>query len=272
MGTTGIRTRYYGVNALIVLLVAGSTWSDAGAQPSADSLRAISERGRQLWEYDYAAWHGTDAVAPLVKDPLAVQAYVARPTPEGWVVSFGVLSTATDTFFVNFEARQVAGKPDSFVVKTVSPSRPDVDYLARAARAIELARTDFGPITRSYNNAALPAENGEWWVYTMPAQRYWNVWPLGGDARYRISRDGRSILAKRRLHNIVLEVRVPADTAGKVMKALMHTAVLDTIPEDTDVFHVLTRGIRVPEMVMTDKYVYKIETDGRISVVSSIGR
>jgi hypothetical protein len=244
---------------------------ESGAQPTADSLLAITERGRLLAQYDYAAWHGTDAVAPMVKDTQLVHGYVARPRPDGWEVSFGRLSASLDTFYVAFTAHQLVAKPDSFNVEVFNAPKADTDYLARAARAIEVARNDFGPIKRSYNTAALPAENGEWWVYTMPAQTYSNVWPLGGDARYRISRDGRTILAKRRLHNTVLEVRLP-DTTGKKLAGMVHSAVLDTIPEDTDVFHVLSRGFRIPETVVTDKYVYRIELDGSIRLLAGVGK
>lgn len=251
------------------LILGLSSAANLEAQPTADSLRAITERGRLLAQYDYVAWHGTDAVVPFVKDEQLVHGYVARQTPEGWVVSFGRLSAKSDTFYVTFDAHQVAARPDSFSVTVFALPRPDTGYLARADRAIELARADFGPVKRSYNLAALPTENGEWWVYAMPAQRYSNAWPLGGDARYRISRDGRTIVAKRRLHNAILEVQIPRDTSGKKLVSTVHSAVLDTIPEDTDVFHVLSRGFHVPEMVVTDKYTYRIETDGSIRLLAS---
>jgi hypothetical protein len=238
------------------------------AQPTPDSLRAITERGRLLAQYDYAAWHGTDAIVPLVKDEGLVRGYVARKTSDGWLVSFGRLSAASDTFYVAFEALELPAKPDSFRVTAFPNRKVDTDYLASAERAIELARSDFGPVKRSYNLSALPTENGEWWVYVMPAQTYSNVWPLGGDARYRISHDGRTILVKRRLHNVVLDVRLPDSTGGKKLINTVHSAVLDTIPEDTDVFHVLTRGFRAPEMVATDKYIYRIETDGTIRLIA----
>jgi hypothetical protein len=43
-----------------------------------------------------------------------------------------------------------------------------------------------------------------------------------------------------------------------------HTAILDDIPEDTDVFHLLARRPSVPEYVATPKFVYRIEPDGTI--------
>jgi hypothetical protein len=48
--------------------------------------------------------------------------------------------------------------------------------------------------------------------------------------------------------------------------------VLDTIPEDTDVFHVLARGFRIPETVVTDEFIYRIEIDGSIRLVAGVGK
>ena len=45
-----------------------------------------------------------------------------------------------------------------------------------------------------------------------------------------------------------------------------HTHVLSDIAEDTDVLLVLTRQPRVPEIVVTQHYVYTIATGGSITV------
>ena len=44
----------------------------------------------------------------------------------------------------------------------------------------------------------------------------------------------------------------------------MHTHVLDDTPEDTDVFHVLTRKPSVPEMILTKQFVFQVDPDGKI--------
>jgi hypothetical protein len=36
------------------------------------------------------------------------------------------------------------------------------------------------------------------------------------------------------------------------------------MPEDTDVFHVLTRKPRAPELVITKEFVFQVEPDGSI--------
>ncbi len=48
------------------------------------------------------------------------------------------------------------------------------------------------------------------------------------------------------------------------MQAGFHTAVVAEIPEDTDVYHVLSRTPKVPEYVATDHFIYRIDTDGKI--------
>ena len=45
-----------------------------------------------------------------------------------------------------------------------------------------------------------------------------------------------------------------------------HTHVLSDVPEDTDVLLVLTRQPQVPEMVVTQTFMYTIATDGTITV------
>lgn len=237
--------------------------------PAADSLMAISQRGIALTKYDAAAWHASDALMRLRPTRDDVTGYVAIPTANGWVVAFGRFNAARDTFLVTYEAHQVAAHPDSFVVAVYRPALPRVGDIASAARAVALARADFGTPSRPYNFAVLPAGAAEWHVYAMPAQTRSDVWPLGGDVRYLVSGDGRSILGRRRMHDRILEVsrRFTADSVPPA--AGTHTAILDDIPEDTDVFHVLVRRPNVPEVIVTDAFVYQVEANG---VIRLLGR
>ena len=95
----------------------------------------------------------------------------------------------------------------------------------------------------------------------MPVQVKPDVWPIGGDGRYRISGDGGRILEKRQLHKSIIEQPVPKNTA-----AGYHTHILSDLPEDTDVFLVLSRRPAVPEYVGTRNFIYAIKTDGSISI------
>ena len=75
--------------------------------------------------------------------------------------------------------------------------------------------------------------------------------------RYLISADGKQIVETRKLHKTIIEANQQPDA-----RAGYHTHVLSSVPEDTDVFFVLTRQPRVPEYVMAGDFMYKIETNG----------
>ena len=246
---------------LIVSVAIGLPGTGMGADaPSQDELDAITGRGRALVAYDQAAWHSTDAVLALKPRDGAVTHYVPRRTAAGWDVAFGHLAEGGDAFIVEYEAK-AKSENGPFAAAAVKPARRDTDYFLHAVRAIELAKGDFQFLNRQYNVAALPIEGGEWWVYLMPAQVKPDVWPIGGDGRYRISADGRRIVEKRQLHKSVIEQPTQKNVAASV-----HTHILSDLPEDTDVFLVLSRRPAVPEYVGTRNFIYVIKTDGSIAV------
>jgi hypothetical protein len=234
--------------------------------PTLDSLGAISYRGYLLAQYDFAASVASDSV--MARDPAAglIQGYVARRRGERWDVAFGRLSAERDTFYTAFEARQREADPSNFDIVAFTPARADTGYYARARRAIAIAKDDFGKQARPYNASIIERPNGTLWVYLMPAQVQAGVYPLGADVRYLFPSDGRTILAKRQLHKAVIEYAAHTAGSGKI-EAGTHTAVLDDIPEDTDVFHVLVRQPRVPEYIVTDAFMYYVTPTGDIRLV-----
>jgi hypothetical protein len=236
------------------------------APPTADSLAAITHRGYLIWQYDYVATAATDSVVARRPAPELIQGYVARQRGERWDVAFGRPSAGRDTFYVTFEVRQRDNDPDTFDVVSLSPARADTGYYARAMRAIALATADFGPQSRPYNPVVLQRPDGLLWVYLIPAQLRAGVYPLGADVRYLVTADGRSILARRRLHKELLERGGVPPRPGAGLEAAVHSAVLDDIPEDTDVFHVLARQPEVPEYIVTESFIYKVQTNGQILV------
>lgn len=257
------------LGALVAALVAAPrAAAQAPACADPQPLAAATARGRALAAYDRAAWHGTDAVASLAPPPGAITQYVARETPTGWTVAFGRLSAGRDSFMVAYEARPGA-RAGSYTGRRVSPERADGDTLLRAARALRTAAGAFGPVTRRYNSAALPDGQGGWWVYLVPAPTTWGVWPLGADARFRVSGDGRRVLETRRLHRQVIEFNPTVGPRGARLEVGTHTHVLSDEVEDTDVFSVMIRDPRIPEFIVTDQWVFRIDPDGAASCLGS---
>ncbi|AMV40556.1 hypothetical protein [Planctomyces sp. SH-PL62] len=226
----------------------------AKTPPSREELAAITARGRDLAGYDAAAWHASDALQAKGPKEGTVGRYIARKTDKGWTVAFGRLDESGESFLVAYEATQ-GDKPDVFVVEEKSPATKDVDFFLRAARAIDVAHKDFADDDherRPYNVAVLPADEGRWWVYVVPAPTRAGVGSLGGEVRYLVTADGSTIAAERRLHNAV--------SIGKPEG--VHSHVLDETPEDTDVFHVLTRRPSTPELIVGRDFVFQIDVDG----------
>jgi hypothetical protein len=230
-----------------------------------DELDDITRRGRILAAYDLVSWHATDAIMALQPRTGLIEGYLARQKPDAlWEVVFGKLTARSDSFAIAFRAVQKVANATTFTTYEMRPPSTEGEYFARAARALYLCRADLGPVSRPYNAMVIPVigETG-WYVYFVPAPTVTGVWPHGGDQRYRVSADGRSILERRRMHIDVLDVVVPRRDSASLV-ALTHTAVLDDRPEDTDVFLVLTRQPRVEEIVVSRSYYFVIDTTGRI--------
>jgi hypothetical protein len=224
----------------------------------------VTARGRALYEYDQAAWHATDAVLAMHPPDQSVERYLALKSDKGWTVVFGHLSDQRDRFLIEYEATQGATLQE-FAVKKLDPPKEDTTFYLAAAKAFDIARHDFQEDKRPYNVAILPAPSNQLFVYVMPAQTKVGIYPLGGDVRYLITADGGSIVEKRQLHKTVLEIPPSSIPEGTTPAARVHTHVLSDVPEDTDVFHVLTRQPSQPEVVCTpNKKLYKISVDGTI--------
>lgn len=70
------------------------------------------------------------------------------------------------------------------------------------------------------------------------------------------------------MHKTIIEFDSRDKSSGiKKLEAGFHTHVLSGLPEDCDVFYVLTRKPHIPEYIGTlDKKIYVVQTDGTISL------
>lgn len=211
--------------------------------------------------YDTAAWQATDAVMATHPKAASSGRYIAHLTETGWVVDFGRLNGAEDKFLVDYEATQEGSR---FQVTSFNPEREDTGWNLAAAKGIATATKDFGKTDRPYNVAAFPRTSGGIYVYLYPAQVKEGVYLLGADVRYLLSPDGTKITEKRKMHKTIIKYG-PVSSSEKEAGGY-HTHVLSDVPEDTDVFLVLTRRPRVPEFVGAGPYMYTIAVDGTITV------
>ena len=246
------------VSAVCLLGLATTCSSEVTPADSNQVLKGITERGRDLFAYDQAAWQGTDAFFQIKPETRGLAHYVCSRTPGGWVVTFPRWNETHDRLLVVYEARQVDGK---FVAMRFDKPSAAPNAIVAQERALELASKDFGTPGRPYNSAILPASDGSLYVYLYPGQTKENVWPLGGDVRYTISADGTRIVEKRRLHEAILEMEIKPD---QHQVSGYHTHTVSELPEDTDVLYVLNRKPSMPEFIATGKQLFVVAKDGTI--------
>jgi hypothetical protein len=228
--------------------------------PSDTLIAGITERGRLLAAYDQAAWRATDALMPLHPNPTEGNTMVARKRPDGrWTVLFGRLSAGADTLYLLYEALPTE-RPDSFVIRSHTPAVPLTGAERLDGAALHTALTDFGTPQRPYNNYVLPRVDGSFWVYFLPAQADVRTFPHGADTRYLVASDGRRILDKHPMHRALLDDALPDSAILGI-----HSVVVDDVPQDSDVFLVLARRPRRPELIATAHYDYEIAVDGSIT-------
>jgi hypothetical protein len=241
------------------MLTAQLLWAKQDNSSNDPVLGAIVTRGRMLAEYDVAAWHATDAVRAMNPPKDNAQRFIARKTDAGWVVVFGHLNESRDGFLVLYEATQ-GSTPQEFKIRKCDPPVEDKAFYLAAARALDLALHDFQGEKRPYNTYVVPSETNQLYLYILPAQTISEVYPLGGDVRYLFTADGNTMLEKHQMHKTILEFRNSGHTI-----AGFHIHVLSDLPEDSDVFYVLSRKPSVPEFIAgNQKHKYSILVDGTI--------
>ena len=237
--------------------------------PSADSLAAVSRRGRAIAEADHIVWLASGAIESPYSPSDSIRRSIARRTNNGWEVAVGELSDDGATYLISRLATPGI-QPDVWASSLFEPALPDTGYFARAARAIESSLIMFRPVEqRPYIAMVLPEDDGpSWHVYLYPAPTVDGIWPRGGDMRFRVSADGRIVTEARRLHETIAEYSVRTARSATTKPGDGQPAVSGNAPEDTDVFHVIQRRPALPELMTVGRFQYQIDVDGGIRLLN----
>jgi len=186
--------------------------------------------------------------------------FIAHHSDSGWAVVIGSIDRAKGSFEMSYEVAET-GSAGKVKLNWLKPSRSAPMFFEVAATAIDTAQADFhGELVR-YDTAVLPADADRFYVYVYPAITKPGVLPLGGDVRYLVSPNGKTIIEKRPLHKTILET---TNAGPAQVVAGFHSHVITDVPEDTDVVHAMLR--RIPEYVGCAGRVYKVAADGTITL------
>jgi hypothetical protein len=216
------------------------------------------ERGRLIYAYDQAAWHGTD-------DLLARSANVASAVG-GWIVD-GAADAPELLFFdkdrtnpsavyvARFEGTRLAsarllGPGDD---RSISPVRRRM-IAARdiAAAAIKASRKSRSCASRPFNTVVLPpaSPDAPVPVYFLTPQERHDEYPLGGHFVVEVDATGKAGKV-RRFTNSCLAIPASKGDDPASPGFIFVTHLLDPTPTEIHVFTALTAG--VPVMVGTTR-------------------
>jgi len=231
-------------------------------------LEEVTLRGRMLHAYDQAAWHGTDAVRPLMQDVQnlgeLISGYVVKHENNHFHVGFGRLSEDKSEFITVFEAYLDNQYSVMEVFKHEEPVYSTCFYHdAMMARQAVLEGFD-PPEQVAYNTAVIPGPGDSIYVFMMPAQPAINVYYLGADFRYTFDTTSATITDTTRLHNSMQTIDLRSQAP-----LTMSTAILTDIPTETDVFFAISRPPsprgQPNHLVIVEDGVFLIDQRGNIS-------
>jgi hypothetical protein len=235
--------------ALLSALPALAQISDADGA----AIRQAVERGRLIYAYDQAAWHGTDDMLTKLKDPGQVGGWIVRGTADAPELTFFDRDTVEPhaVYVAQFRGTTLA---TSRVVSTsedrsIDPSgRRMIDALATARKAIPASGIG-SCVEKPFNSVVLPPTDpaSPALVYFLTPQVDAATVPLGGHYLFEVGPDG-STGAPRRFSKACLPM-APPQREGTKPAAMVVSHLLDPTPTEIHVFTALTT--RQPVYVMT---------------------
>ena len=258
---------------IMVLAAAAATAAAAPAQeiePSeAAAVELAAERGKLIYAYDQAAWHGTDDLSEKLPDFHRIAA--------GWIVD-GPADAAELVFFDRDEREPKALYVARFEGQKLVSSRllgeGDERSLSAPRKAMIAARrTAVDALIGAkktqckdhpFNTVVLPpkAVGQPMLVYFLTPQTEADAIPMGGHYRVEVAPDGRAV-GVRAFTNTCMEMPLGKD--GETPLALGITHLLDPVPTEIHVFSSL--AAQLPLFVGTENgRTWEIE-EGRVRLV-----
>jgi hypothetical protein len=247
-----------------LLSVGSESHSPVAAQEAAQVERATSAkaRGALLWDYDQAAWHGTDRFQVDFKDgyPQGTRGYIVEPADSGGYDSI---------FYAERDGRLVAVaryRWSSGSTVTGGPVTSDNSALStkleQMIRARQIALDSASDIkdlvycSKSLpNTIVLPPEaDGTVSVYLLSPTNDATVYPLGGHSRIDVSAAGK-VVASRPFMKSCFPVTWKEEN-GQKPEAFFATHVLDAQPNEIDFF--VSRNIPIVMMIGAGGWIWPI--------------
>lgn len=235
------------------------------------SIQHAVERGRMIYAYDQAAWHGTDDMLTMVSHPETLIG--------GWIVD-GPADAPELVFFDKNEADPHAVYVAQFRNNKLASSRllGFSDETKLSPERIRLIRTRKTALDsffaskvercteRSYNTVVLPPSlpGGPTLVYVLTPQTDNDTMPFGGHYLIEVASDGKASAPRPFTKSCIsLPLR---DKGTDAPAALTITHLLDPVPTEIHVFTSLSAHMPIFVLTTQNRLSWTVE-GGRISTL-----
>ncbi len=234
--------------------------------PTKGEIEWLEQRGREIADYDHAAWVASDLLKPMKPDKKDLGQFHAIKYSGHWFVYFGRMSEDSSEFLGayifscpegNFEEMKLTPHPESWPKDDLYPFALALD-VARGALREDL---DLPP----YNNYVFREPNGTITVYYLPGSTDEKNIRYGSDFKLSISADGRRVLQKNKLHNSMLTIPLGEAKKNGIKPAFnIHSHVVTLLPTETDVAWAIIFPKFVPHYVISKEYLFALTADGKL--------
>ncbi|NOK35949.1 hypothetical protein HMI49_22360 [Corallococcus exercitus] len=230
-------------------------------------LQRVQKRAQYIVESEQGAIRATDLLlARPDLDRTRMNWFFTVPRGNAWYAVFGRFDTQNE-FVPAYAYRapiEFSGEMEDFPVESLPEG---MDALARAvSTACERVFQVHG---RKQLNPVVVEEDDGITVYVLQGFDDSNLYLLGGDFRFRFSKDGRQQLQELPLHQGLIPVSVAPDADGEVPPFSAHAHVLFPGPLETELALVMLYpalgGLFVG--VADQDCVYALSPDGTIRAV-----
>jgi hypothetical protein len=231
------------------------------------SINRASERGRQKYELDRAAWVSTDSmVAQLPKDRLAkVKGWIVENDGDTYTaIYYGNENNGPVAIFVadvrnGVTAKAKEIKADAPPVLTETEKRMiEARAAAMAEKLTPCAQAKFNTIVVPPTGADTPVE-----VYLLTPQVQTKALPFGGHFLVTVGADGK-VTGSRPFTKSCIDLSLEGDK-GRQPIGLMITHLLDPTPTEIHVFNALSSHLAVYVSTAPNR-IWKVD-GARISAV-----
>lgn len=251
-----------------LVLRASAAFCGADERPPENALRAIEERGRQISLYLAASVKAQEALRQSPQEVPTPDEAVALEDRQGWRVVF--LKDIIDRGVKR--GMRVLGEVDydpssgeAGILRLMVPPRtapPSTVAFARALQEAVKSASAQGGIPAPYEEAVVREKDGAFSVYLRSAPAEGGMAQFGADLLVRIASSGRQTLSIEPLHGEAAAISSAPRRAGE---PTLHVHPSGDLPVPTDVAQVLRVPALAPHLVLTPRFMFRIDAEGRIT-------